>query len=107
MESPLSTTKLWPFGLLIPVTALALFSSPADAQVADAPAVEFPAIGNRTAVWIVSQLHILFAAFILAEGKPCPRRRIRPFVRSGFRLPLVPACSPRGRLGRTRSQAAV
>src|SRR3972149_8373869 len=26
---------------------------------------EFPYLGNRTAVWIVAQLHILFAAFIL------------------------------------------
>ena len=29
------------------------------------PPVEFPYTGNRTAVWIVAQLHILFAAFIL------------------------------------------
>jgi cytochrome d ubiquinol oxidase subunit I len=35
------------------------------AQVPDAPSVEFPYTGNRTAVWIVAQLHILFAAFIL------------------------------------------
>lgn len=35
------------------------------AQVPPAPLVEFPYTGNRTAVWIVAQLHILFAAFIL------------------------------------------
>jgi cytochrome bd ubiquinol oxidase subunit I len=35
------------------------------AQVPSAPSIEFPYTGNRTAVWIVAQLHILFAAFIL------------------------------------------
>ena len=34
-------------------------------QAPDPPAVEFPYTGNRTGVWIVAQLHILFAAFIL------------------------------------------
>ncbi len=34
-------------------------------QVPDAPPVDFPYAGNRTGVWIVAQLHILFAAFIL------------------------------------------
>jgi cytochrome bd ubiquinol oxidase subunit I len=34
-------------------------------QVQDAPPVDFPYAGNRTGVWIVAQLHILFAAFIL------------------------------------------
>ncbi|MDT3777486.1 cytochrome ubiquinol oxidase subunit I [Nitrospira sp. MA-1] len=34
-------------------------------QVPDAPLVDFPYSGNRTAVWVVAQLHILFAAFIL------------------------------------------
>ena len=37
----------------------------AHAQVPSAPPVEFPYTGNRTAVWIVAQLHILFAGFIL------------------------------------------
>ncbi len=37
----------------------------ASAQVPPPPAVEFPYTGNRTGVWIVAQLHILFAAFIL------------------------------------------
>lgn len=35
------------------------------AQVPDAPHAEIPYLGNRTGVWIVAQLHILFAAFIL------------------------------------------
>ena len=35
------------------------------AQIPSAPVGEFPYTGNRTAVWIVAQLHILFAAFIL------------------------------------------
>ena len=34
-------------------------------QVPDAPPVNFPYAGNRTGVWVVAQLHILFAAFIL------------------------------------------
>ena len=34
-------------------------------QALDPPPVEFPYTGNRTGVWIVAQLHILFAAFIL------------------------------------------
>jgi len=34
-------------------------------QAPDPPPVELPYIGNRTGVWIVAQLHILFAAFIL------------------------------------------
>ena len=44
---------------------LALFGGVAFAQAPGAPPVEFPYTGNRTAVWIVAQLHILFAAFIL------------------------------------------
>ncbi len=35
------------------------------AQEAGTSSVDFPYTGNRTAVWIVAQLHILFAAFIL------------------------------------------
>jgi cytochrome bd ubiquinol oxidase subunit I len=35
------------------------------AQVPPAPPAEFPYAGNRTGVWVVAQLHILFAAFIL------------------------------------------
>ncbi len=47
------------FGLLIGGAALAY------GQVPDAPVVNFPYAGNRTAVWVVANLHILFAAFIL------------------------------------------
>ena len=47
------------FGLLIGGAALAY------GQVPDAPTVNFPYAGNRTAVWVVANLHILFAAFIL------------------------------------------
>ncbi|MGQ0696252.1 MAG: hypothetical protein ACT4OL_11860, partial [Nitrospiraceae bacterium] len=51
--------------LLTLLALLGLFGGAASAQVPGAPAVEFPYTGNRTAVWIVAQLHILFAAFIL------------------------------------------
>ena len=34
-------------------------------QVPEPPSVDFPYAGNRTAVWFVANLHILFAAFIL------------------------------------------
>ncbi len=34
-------------------------------QIPDAPVVDLPFTGNRTGVWVVAQLHILFAAFIL------------------------------------------
>ncbi len=47
------------FGLLLGGAALAY------GQVPDAPTVNFPYAGNRTAVWVVANLHILFAAFIL------------------------------------------
>ena len=47
------------FGLMVCGAAVAY------AQVPDAPSVDFPYTGNRTAVWVVAQLHILFAAFIL------------------------------------------
>ena len=45
-------------GLLIGGAALAYGQVPA-------PEVDFPYTGNRTAVWVVANLHILFAAFIL------------------------------------------
>ena len=47
------------FGLMVCGAAVAY------AQVPDAPSVDFPYTGNRTAVWVVAQLHILFGAFIL------------------------------------------
>ncbi|MBA2252665.1 MAG: cytochrome ubiquinol oxidase subunit I [Nitrospirales bacterium] len=58
----------WRQSLLIMLGMLGLLVSlgtAAYAQVPSAPSIEFPYTGNRTAVWIVAQLHILFAAFIL------------------------------------------
>ncbi len=46
-------------GLLVGGAALAY------GQSVPAPEVDFPYTGNRTAVWVVANLHILFAAFIL------------------------------------------
>ena len=57
--------KTWQRSLLGLCALLALFGGVAYAQAPGAPPVEFPYTGNRTAVWIVAQLHILFAAFIL------------------------------------------
>ena len=57
--------KTWQRSLLMLFGILAVFGATAYAQVPNAPTVEFPYTGNRTAVWIVAQLHILFAAFIL------------------------------------------
>ncbi|HEU4685799.1 MAG TPA: cytochrome ubiquinol oxidase subunit I [Nitrospira sp.] len=53
-----------PLALLFPLVALVFWGSSAEGQTPP-QTVEFPIVGNRTAVWIVSQLHILFAAFIL------------------------------------------
>ncbi len=54
---------------LLALTLLALLVgfgiSDVFAQEAGTSSVDFPYTGNRTAVWIVAQLHILFAAFIL------------------------------------------
>ena len=57
--------KTWQRSLVMACALLALFGGVAYAQAPGAPSVEFPYTGNRTAVWIVAQLHILFAAFIL------------------------------------------
>jgi hypothetical protein len=57
--------KTWQRGLFALCALVALFGGVAYAQAPGAPPVEFPYTGNRTAVWIVAQLHILFAAFIL------------------------------------------
>jgi cytochrome d ubiquinol oxidase subunit I len=45
--------------------AVVTIATTAQGQVPNAPVVEFPYTGNRTAVWIVAKLNILFAAFIL------------------------------------------
>ncbi len=51
---------------LLMLTGLVLASAAsAYGQIPDAPIVDLPLVGNRTGVWVVAQLHILFAAFIL------------------------------------------
>lgn len=57
--------KTWQRSLMALIALLALFGGAAYAQAPGTPPVEFPFTGNRTAVWIVAQLHILFAGFIL------------------------------------------
>jgi cytochrome bd ubiquinol oxidase subunit I len=59
--------KLWnSLPTLVALIALCVFIAPAAyAQELGASSVDFPYTGNRTAVWVVAQLHILFAAFIL------------------------------------------
>ncbi|RMH31931.1 MAG: hypothetical protein D6690_15110 [Nitrospirae bacterium] len=55
----------WTRSLLMVLGLLVTGASVAFAQAPDPPPAEFPYTGNRTGVWIVAQLHILFAAFIL------------------------------------------
>lgn len=55
----------WRQSLLIMLGLFVALGTAAYAQVPSAPSVEFPYTGNRTGVWIVAQLHILFAGFIL------------------------------------------
>ncbi len=57
--------KMWQRSLVATCGALVLFAGVAYAQSSEVPSIEFPYTGNRTAVWIVAQLHTLFAAFIL------------------------------------------
>ena len=57
--------KMWQRSLIAVFALAAVVGSVAYAQAPSAPPVEFPYTGNRTAVWIVAQLHILFAGFIL------------------------------------------
>lgn len=59
--------KLWhSLPTLVAFVALCLCVAPAAyAQELGASSVNLPYTGNRTAVWVVAQLHILFAAFIL------------------------------------------
>jgi cytochrome bd ubiquinol oxidase subunit I len=57
--------KTWQRSLVAVCAFLVLFGGVVYAQTSDAPSVEFPYTGNRTAVWIVAQLHTLFGAFIL------------------------------------------
>lgn len=57
--------KIWQRCLFVLFALVAVWGGVAYAQAPSAPPVEFPYTGNRTAVWIVAQLHILFAGFIL------------------------------------------
>jgi hypothetical protein len=57
--------KTWQRSLVMACALLALLGGVAYAQTPGLSAVEFPYTGNRTAVWIVAQLHTLFGAFIL------------------------------------------
>ncbi|MDH5739426.1 MAG: cytochrome ubiquinol oxidase subunit I [Nitrospira sp.] len=51
---------------LLALVVLCVFVAPTVyAQELGTSSVDFPYTGNRTAVWVVAQLHILFAAFIL------------------------------------------
>ena len=62
MKNPWRQSLLVMLGI---VGLLGAFGAAAYAQVPSAPSTEFPYTGNRTGVWIVAQLHILFAGFIL------------------------------------------
>jgi len=57
--------KMWQRSALFILGLMVVMGATAYAQAPGAPVVEFPYTGNRTAVWIVAQLHILFAGFIL------------------------------------------
>ena len=57
--------KTWQRSLVMACAILALVGGVAYAQTPGSPSAEFPYTGNRTAVWIVAQLHTLFGAFVL------------------------------------------
>ena len=57
--------KTWQRSLLILMGLLFVGTAVAYAQLPEPKVHEFPYSGNRAAVWVVAQLHILFAAFIL------------------------------------------
>ncbi len=50
---------------LVAAALLFVGTAVAYAQLPEPKAHEFPYAGNRAVVWVVAQLHILFAAFIL------------------------------------------
>jgi len=55
------------YGFPIALVACLLIPVLAFAQTADEVAYRtFPVIGSRVAVWVVAQLHLMFAAFVLA-----------------------------------------
>jgi cytochrome d ubiquinol oxidase subunit I len=57
--------KFWRRSILITAGLLVISAGAVYAQLPDPQVHEFPYAGNRAAVWVVAQLHILFAAFIL------------------------------------------
>jgi cytochrome d ubiquinol oxidase subunit I len=57
--------KMWQRSLVAACAFLVLLGGVAYAQAPGTPPVELSYTGNRTAVWIVAQLHTLFGAFIL------------------------------------------
>jgi cytochrome d ubiquinol oxidase subunit I len=57
--------KMWQRSLVRVCAFLMVLGAAAYAQASGAPPVDFPYTGNRTAVWIVAQLHTLFGAFVL------------------------------------------
>ena len=62
-------------GLLLAAVVLILLALPVEAQQAASkePTYRaFPLLGSRLAVWAVAQLHLLFAAFVLAEFRRGP-----------------------------------
>jgi cytochrome d ubiquinol oxidase subunit I len=64
--SPLGSRSPWLLALLVTVLAVAGPGLPAWAQEGREAAYRaFPVVGSRMAVWIVAQIHLNFAAFIL------------------------------------------
>lgn len=68
-----SLSRLLPVAIALVVTAVALafVVLPAGASIQDAAIANpeyraFPVIGSRVAIWVVAQLHLMFAAFVLA-----------------------------------------
>jgi cytochrome bd-type quinol oxidase subunit 1 len=56
----------YPLSLLLATVAVAWLPTPAWAQEAREAAYRaFPAVGSRMAVWVIAQIHLNFAAFIL------------------------------------------
>src|SRR5262245_15954258 len=64
-EARRNIMKMWQRSLVAVCAVLVLVGGVAYAQVSGTSPTEFPYTGNRTAVWIVAQLHTLFGAFIL------------------------------------------
>ena len=62
LGSPATLTAI-AFGLIVLFTSTSAWSQDA---LSDIPEYrDFPVVGSRVAVWVVAQLHLMFAAFIL------------------------------------------